>query len=286
MGFISPSVRKRTDGHSPAKILESFLDNDRSDALNILKSGHKRATASILRCHNAELNHAAGTFNAWAPLVLGGIGKLSNAAMESRTIAIPLKRKRKGERVKIFQDAAMARCDALARRAAQWATQNDAKLREVSPEVTEYLDNRIRDNWGPLLAVAEVIGEPWTQTARTVAQTIVGEIPEEPTIGAMLLGDIRRIWSRSLDRLASSTLLEMLHRLPERPWSEKGESFGTALLDARKLSTELQPYGITPKPLRFPGAVIARGYLRSQFEDAWERYLAEESREAAAAETV
>jgi hypothetical protein len=277
-----------TENHQLAPIvlideIDSFLDSDRSDALNILKSGHKRASASILRCHNAELDHAAGTFNAWAPLVLGGIGKLTNAAMASRTIAIPLKRKRRGERVEIFRDAGMARCGLLARRAAQWATQNDAKLREVAPEVTEYLDNRIRDNWGPLIFVAEVVGERWAQIAKAVALTIAGEIPEEPTVGAMLLGDIRRVWPHSLDRLASSTLLEMLRRLPERPWGEKESFLDAALFDARKLSAELQPYGITPKPLRFPGAVIARGYLRSQFEDAWERYLTEESPEAEAA---
>jgi hypothetical protein len=280
-----------TENHGAAPIvlideIDSFLDSDRSDALNILKSGHKRASANILRCHNAELNHAAGTFNAWAPLVLGGIGKLTNAAMASRTIAIPLKRKRRGERVAVFRDAAMARCGLLARRAAQWATQNDAKLREVAPEVTEYLDNRIRDNWGPLIFVAEVVGERWAQIAKTVALTIAGEIPDDPTVGTMLLGDIRRVWPHSLDRLASSTLLEMLCRLPERPWGEKESFLSAALFDARKLSAELQPYGIIPKPLRFPGAGIARGYLRSQFEDAWSRYLGDESPEAEAAEAA
>jgi hypothetical protein len=152
------------------------------------------------------------------------------------------------------------------------------------PQSHQYLDNRIRDNWGPLIFVAEVVGERWAQTAKAVALTIAGEIPAEPTVGAMLLGDIRRVWPHSLDRLASSTLLEMLRRLPERPWGEKESFLDAALFDARKLSAELQPYGITPKPLRFPGAGIARGYLRSQFEDAWERYLTEESPEAEAAE--
>jgi hypothetical protein len=276
-----------TENHGAAPIvlideIDSFLNSDRSDALNILKSGHKRASANVLRCNNAELNHAAGTFNAWAPLVLGGIGKLTDAAMASKTIAIPLKKKRKRERVEVFRDAAMARCALLARRAAQWAVQNDAKLREVDPEVTEILDNRIRDNWGPLVFVAEVVGGRWAEIAKSVALTIAGEIPEETTVGAMLLGDIRRVWPHTLDRLASSTLLEMLRRLPERPWGEKESFHEAALFDARKLSVELQPYGIMPKPLRFPGAGIARGYLRSQFEDAWSRYLDEESPQAEA----
>ena len=35
----------------------------------------------------------------------------------------------------------------------------------------------------------------------------------------------------------------------------------------------LKPFGIAPEVIRLPGGGTPRGYLRSQFEDAWERYL-------------
>lgn len=124
--------------------------------------------------------------------MLAGIGTLTNAA--SRTIAIPLKRKRREERVETFRDAARGRCEALAARAHRWAAEYDAALRKAEPVMPECLDNRVRNDWEPILAVADAAGDPWPQIARAAAMALAGEVDETPTEGAMLLEDIRKVW--------------------------------------------------------------------------------------------
>jgi Protein of unknown function (DUF3631) len=254
--------------------VDTFLNSDRTDAINILNSGHKRAGAKTIRCGSQETNYAAGAYNTWAPVVLAGIGTLTNAALASRTIAIPLKRKRREERVETFRDAARGRCEALAARAHRWAAENDAALREAEPAMPECLDNRVRNNWEPILAVADAAGDRWPQIARAAAMALAGEVDETPTEGAMLLEDIRKVWLPGNERLPTSTILERLRQLSDRPWGEGHGPHTPSTFQSRELAKILKPYGIEPKQLRF-GSEKTRGYERADFADAWERYLPE-----------
>jgi hypothetical protein len=40
-----------------------------------------------------------------------------------------------------------------------------------------------------------------------------------------------------------------------------------------QLARVLKPFPIAPIKIRLPGGGTLQGYMRSQFEDAWERYL-------------
>ena len=96
--------------------VDTFISEDRREVLGILNSGHDREGANILRCLNQEANHEPRSFSTWAPVVLGGIGALPAAPLESRCIVINLIRKRPDEQVEKFRHAGKARCEALARR--------------------------------------------------------------------------------------------------------------------------------------------------------------------------
>jgi hypothetical protein len=86
-------------------------------------------------------------------------------------------------------------------------------------------------------------------------------------VGARLLADIRDAFGID-DHLSTSALLGRLHELTEAPWADW---YGKPLT-ARGLAKLLEPYRIVPANRRLPGETRARGYFRSDFADAWERY--------------
>jgi len=86
----------------------------------------------------------------------------------------------------------------------------------------------------------------------------------------MLLRDIRAIFDdRKVDRLSSATLVSELTEIETSPWVEwkNGKP-----LTARGLAKLLRPFEIDPNSVRL-GDKTPKGYLRSDFEDAFQRYL-------------
>lgn len=85
----------------------------------------------------------------------------------------------------------------------------------------------------------------------------------------LLLRDIRRVFS-DRDRMRTSDILTGLNRMEEGPWGSirRGDP-----LDARGLATRLGRYGIGPKFQHSGSEPPYKGYSRTQFEDAWSRYL-------------
>lgn len=90
-----------------------------------------------------------------------------------------------------------------------------------------------------------------------------------PSIGVLLLRDIKKVFNGGQDKLVTGDLLAVLNAMDESPWAtiRKGEP-----LDARGLAHRLGKYGIGSKPLRI-GDEVVKGYSRAQFTDAWSRYV-------------
>jgi hypothetical protein len=85
-----------------------------------------------------------------------------------------------------------------------------------------------------------------------------------------LLADIRSVFhSIGEDKLTTDQIVRALADLEESPWKtiRKGES-----LDPRGLAVRLGKYGIGSKSQR-DGETVFKGYSRTQFDDAWNRYL-------------
>jgi hypothetical protein len=94
---------------------------------------------------------------------------------------------------------------------------------------------------------------------------------EDPSQVVQLLGDIRRVfYGRSADRLASADLCNGLAKLEDRPWGEY--DWGRFPIRQKQLAQLLKPFWIASKSVRIANNT-PKGYLLTDFEDAFARYL-------------
>jgi Protein of unknown function (DUF3631) len=90
---------------------------------------------------------------------------------------------------------------------------------------------------------------------------------EAPSHGEQALRDAEDIFGSSLD-IKSKDLLDGLAALEDAPWSTFNN--GKAVT-GKQLSDLLKPFGIRPQAIRH-GEKVDKGYKRSDFKDAWDRY--------------
>jgi len=72
------------------------------------------------------------------------------------------------------------------------------------------LFNRVADNWRPLFAIADAVGEPWAALARDAAKS-ARKGADDQSLRVLLLSDVRDVfWAKNTDRLRSAELAEAL----------------------------------------------------------------------------
>ena len=129
----------------------------------------------------------------------------------------------------------------------------------------ESLHDRAADCWRPLLAIADAVGGPWPTLARQAAVAL-SSIDADADAATLLLRDIKTIFVDDGNPavLASSTLVERLVGLEDRPWAEwsRGRPLSTA-----KLARLLVGYGVSPAGSIRVGPKTARAYRRAAFCD-------------------
>ncbi len=260
---VSDAVLYRAAGKwQPTLLLDEWdsLRPEMQDAVrNVLNSGFERGGCSW-RCVGE--NFVPTRFATYCPKVVAGIGELP-ATAASRSIIIMLHRKLPSEKVESLCDF-----DAgdLRRKMVRWTLDNRDRLGAAKTSVPEALEDRQRDIWKPLFAIADLCGQG--QLARQAALKLL-EHREEDTIGVELLADVRRSFNGHT-RLATEDLLRELNRMLDRPWPTLGKN--GERLTAHGLGRMLGRFGIAPKNLRVVGAV-QKGYVLEQLDDVFARYL-------------
>jgi hypothetical protein len=218
-----------------------------------LNSGHCKG-AAIIRTVGDD--HEPRQFSTWSPAAIAMIGNLPST-LDDRAVAVRLRRRKPTERVQAFRSDRTANLQNLARKAAD---------PDMGP-----LINRVADNWRPLFAIADIAGGKWPKHARTVAHGAEAK-KEDQSVGTMLLSDIREIFTTrpESDRISSTELASTLGLMEGRLWAEwrNGKPM-TAAAMARMLS----PFGIFSRTRR-AGTDTFKGYLYSDFEEAFSSYLA------------
>jgi Protein of unknown function (DUF3631) len=240
---------------------DTFLkDND--ELRGILNTGHRRGGA-VLRCVGDE--HEPRMFSTWAPAAIAAIGKIPDT-LEDRSVACRMRRPKPTERVQNFRSDRVEQFTVLARKMARWAVDNEQTLRAADPDVGE-LQNRVADNWRPLLAIADVAGGVWPERIRAIAAAAVAARAEQ-SVGMELLIDIRAAFETSDTHTMFSEDLVAYLVLEGHPWVEWKN--GKPLTKA-SLARLLNPFEVYPDQVRI-GATTRKGYHLRQFKDAFDRY--------------
>jgi putative DNA primase/helicase len=162
--------------------------------------------------------------------------------------------------------------DALRAKLARWSSDHAAVISRAMPDLPESLGDRDQDNWESLLAVADLAGGEWAQRGRDAALRLCGQSGDAgQSSGAELLSDIRDVFeTKRVSRISMSDLLQALLADEESPWSTWR---GGTPMTTRNLGTMLGKYGIKSKAITLGHAGNPKGFNRSQFEDAFSRYL-------------
>ncbi len=146
------------------------------------------------------------------------------------------------------------------------------------PEIPEAIDHdRLIDNWMPLLAIADAAGGEWPERAREIMlqQYWAYDAAEDGGWDILLLQDLKTMFDGLTDDgLHTQVILSRLHAMEERPWPEypNKRTGERKPISANQLSGLLKNFQIHPHQLKIDGR-NRNGYKRSDFTEAWERYL-------------
>ena len=253
---------------------DSFM-TENEELRGIVNSGHRRDSAQVLR--NVGDDHEPRSFSTWSPMVIAAIGTLPDT-IEDRSIVVSMRRKQPGEVVEGIQwnsrkgEVLKGHLQTIARALARWSFDHTRKLRDIEPSIPNGLHDRAADNWSPLLTIGTEIGGPWIEQANAAAVALsTGETKTEPR-GVQLLHDLADMFKTDdRDRYPSQGLCDALALLEERPWGDwrRGKP-----LNQNQLAKLLKPFEVSSRTIRIEGQGTSRGYLRTDFDDAFLRYLA------------
>jgi putative DNA primase/helicase len=244
---------------------DTFL-SDKADLRGVLNSGHTKSQAYVLRCVGDDM--IPQQFSTWCPKAFAAIGRLPST-LEDRAIKIELRRKLKTdavERLPVRDDA----YDELRRKAARWAADNMSKLERARLAPPSELSDRARDNWYPLLAIADLAGGDWPEWAQEAARQLT-VVDDDESFAELLLKDLRAIFDREqADALWSESIVTSLLEIEGRPWPDFKHG---KPINANSMARLLKPFKVFPRKLRLDGSRKRSGYERRRFEPVWRRYL-------------
>jgi hypothetical protein len=270
--------RKVSDREGPPTILYDEIDTvfgakakEHEDVRGLINAGHRKG-ATAGRCVVRGKVVKTEELPAYCAVALAGLDDLPDTIM-SRCVVIRMQPRAPTEMVAPWRRRInFPEGERIAARLSDWARSCSAVSADIWPQMAAGVEDRAADVWEALLAVADLAGGHWTETARVAAVAdVAASVEGHPhSLGVQLLADVREAFSsHGADRLATDLLLTYLRGKQEAPWAtiRRGES-----IDARGLAQRLKKYGVCSADLRF-GEIVLKGYTRGQFEDAWSRYL-------------
>lgn len=233
----------------------------------LINSGYRRgavAGRSVVRGKEV-LTEELPSFCAVA---MAGLNQLPDTIM-TRSVVVRMQRRKPTEFVMPYRRRVYrAETERLYGRISAWAVSAVTEVTDSWPVLPEGIEDRDADVWEPLITVADAAGAQWPERARDAAVFIVRQSKETPaTLGIRLLADIQTVM-HGLDRISTRDLLHGLQAIETAPWASiRGEA-----IDSRFLARMLTKYGIDTNNTIKVGGEAVKGYLRSHFHDAWERY--------------
>jgi hypothetical protein len=269
----SPAAVYRSISDDPPTMLVDEADtifgpkaDGNEDLRGLLNAGHQRNRPAKRYDANSGTVESIPTF---AMAALAGIGAMPDT-IEDRAVVIRMRRRAPGETVSPYRHKRdRPRLRTIAHQLRAWLRADIPTLEAAEPAMP--VEDRAADTWEPLIAVADHAGGDWPGRARAAVLALTAEAASDDkgSIGVRLLADCRSALSGHT-ALPTATLLAKLNNDPEAPWRELGHGGLTAM----KLGKLLAEYGIRSCNVRFTDGTQAqaKGYLKSHFVDAWNRY--------------
>lgn len=273
---ISPAAVFRViEAHAPTLLIDeadSFM-RDNEQLRGVINSGHTRQSAYVIR--TVGDTHEPRQFSTWGAKAIAGIGRLAPTIMD-RSIVLGLRRKLPNEHVEKLRHADDRLFERLARQLARFAQDSGRAIQIARPALPRELTDRAQDNWEALLAIADLAGGRWPDLARNAAVRLASNSSDATlSNGTELLVDIRRVFeTRTQDWITTELLIGALSADEERPWRtlNNGEP-----ISAKQLAYRLREYGIRSANIKIPSTdMVRKGYRRTDFDDAFSRYLPNE----------
>ena len=236
----------------------------------VINNGYRHDGKVIKTVNGNGKEHVPRAFPVYGAMALGGIRDIPRTAAD-RSIAIALERKPASFSIEPMPDNTFPEFIKLAGECQRWANDNKQKLKEILPELPqEIISDRAKDNWRPLFAIAELIGDNTSKLTR--AAVALSESSESTDHGNLLLYDIREFFEKhpTQDHIFSRELDNYLMELEERPWSN---FYNGKPIAPRKRAKLLSAYKITSSAIE-RGGKNAKGYLKKHFDKVFAQYLA------------
>ena len=166
---------------------------------------------------------------------------------------------------------------ALQRRLAEWGKIVGENAGAAWPKLPDGIVDRPAEIWEPLIAIADVAGGDWPETAREACVSLCRVAEDRRvSLGLRLLADVRILFGDA-DAMHTQTLIDQLTTDEDQtapkldadaPWADlRGKP-----LSKRGLASMLRPFDVQPQKVTV-GGVSLQGYRRDSLWDAWERYL-------------
>jgi putative DNA primase/helicase len=279
---ISPSATYRViDKYEPTLTIDEadtyLIDNN--ELRGVLNSGHMKGE-SIIRASGEDFEPRA--FRTFGAVAIAMIGSLPPTLLD-RSIHVELQRRKRSDTIKPFRIDRLDECKKLARQCLRWAQDHKIEVAAQDPQLPGEVFNRAADNWRVLKAIADVVGGPWPGYIDEAALAACKAETGEDELVVMLLQDIQSIEFKYEIRdeiteelnyggdgeIKSEDLVEHLTQMEGRPWAEMD---GGKKLTTNKLARLLKPLAIPPDKIG-PNHARVRGYRRSDFREAFERYF-------------
>lgn len=271
----SSSALFRTIGNGTCTILmdeaDSYLGyktrDKHEDLRSLVNTGHRKSGV-VMRTEKTSQGQEPKRWNTYAPIALAGIGDLPDTIMD-RSVIIAMKRRASTERVKPFrQKEAEQEAEPIVKQLEEIQRTLFEALQTYHPELPPGIEDRPADVWEPLIMIGDVAGYGWEEAVRDAAVKLNETRKEqEPSLGTKLLSDIRTLFRKDKQEIGTQELVSELNSLIDSPWANLKER----QLSDRDLATRLKKYDVSPSKIRI-GEKTIRGYRRTDFTDAWDRW--------------
>lgn len=181
-GISASALFRVIEKWHPTMLLDDFdsWGRENEELRGVLNTGHRKGGV-LIRCVGDDSEpHGFSTF---APKAINLIGRL-HPTLHDRAILITLRRRLRGELIDSLHGF---KREELQRKCARWVRDNTGRIESAKPAMPDGLFNRQADNWRPLLALADVVGENWPEKAKQAALAAFTSTNDGESSAIMLL---------------------------------------------------------------------------------------------------